>query len=123
MPEVKGLWPWPCSEPVASLSHAALSHVKAPLAPSGRAVVVHIHPRGPATAWEIYRLSTRRDWLGHRVSDRFFSREELARSCQTLFPGCRIESLRGPRALLAVVRDAPSRDNRRRRPRATNECM
>ena len=37
----------------------------------------------PATAWEIYRLSTRREWLDHRVTDRFFSREELERSCET----------------------------------------
>ena len=36
--------------------------------------------RGPATAWEIYRLSTRRAWLDHRVTDRFFSRLELERS-------------------------------------------
>jgi ubiquinone/menaquinone biosynthesis C-methylase UbiE len=51
--------------------------------------------RGPATAWEIYRLSTRREWLDHRVSDRFFSREELDQCCAALFPGCQRELLGG----------------------------
>ena len=51
--------------------------------------------RGPATAWEIYRLQTRRAWLDHRVSDRFFSREELDQCCATLFPGCQMERLGG----------------------------
>jgi SAM-dependent methyltransferase len=50
---------------------------------------------GPATAWEIYRLSTRREWLDHRVSDRFSSREELNQCCATLFPGCQLERLGG----------------------------
>ena len=50
---------------------------------------------GPATAWEIYRLSTRREWLDHRVSDQFSSREELDRCCATLFPGCQLEPLGG----------------------------
>jgi uncharacterized membrane protein len=30
---------------------------------------------------------TRRDWLDHRITDRFFSRDELERNCQSLFPG------------------------------------
>jgi SAM-dependent methyltransferase len=51
--------------------------------------------RGPAIAWEIYRLQTRREWLDHRVSDRFFSRDELKRCCATLFPGCQLERLGG----------------------------
>jgi hypothetical protein len=51
--------------------------------------------RGPATAWEIYRLQTRRAWLDHRVSDRFFNREELDQCCATLFPGCQLETLDG----------------------------
>jgi SAM-dependent methyltransferase len=51
--------------------------------------------RGPATAWEIYRLQTRRAWLDHRVSDRFFSREELDQCCSALFPDCRLERLGG----------------------------
>ena len=50
---------------------------------------------GPATAWEIYRLSTRREWLDHRVSDRFFSPEELEQCCATLFPGFKTERLGG----------------------------
>lgn len=62
--------------------------------------------RGPATAWEIYRLSTRREWLDHRVSDRFFSREELERDCETLFPGYRFDILGGPRGI-GLVWDAP----------------
>jgi SAM-dependent methyltransferase len=66
----------------------------------------YIVSRGPAVAWEIYRLSTRRVWLDHRVSDRFFSRRELERSCQALFPGHQLEVLGGPRGV--VLRwDAP----------------
>ena len=56
---------------------------------------VNLAARGPAAAWEIYRLQTRRAWLDHRVSDRFFSREELDQCCATLFPGCRLERLGG----------------------------
>ena len=103
---------------------AALAQIKELLAPGGRIVVVDPYPvnsvlqrlvplrprlhagavlrlgtnlavRGPATAWEIYRRSTRRAWLDHRVSDRFFTREELARCCATLFPGCNLERLGG----------------------------
>jgi SAM-dependent methyltransferase len=68
--------------------------------------------RGPATAWEIYRLSTRREWLDHRVTDRFFSREELECSCGALFPGYRFDILGGPRGIGLVwdaeVATAPS---------------
>ena len=60
----------------------------------------------PATAWEIYRLSTRREWLDHRVTDRFFSHEELERSCEALFPCYRFEILGGPRGI-GLVWDAP----------------
>ncbi len=55
--------------------------------------------RGPGIAWEIYRLSTRREWLDHRVSDRYFSREELVRCCGELFPGYRLDVLGGPRGI------------------------
>ncbi len=55
--------------------------------------------RKPGTAWEIYRLATRREWLDHRVSDRFFSREELVRCCDALFPGYRLDILGGPRGI------------------------
>jgi SAM-dependent methyltransferase len=68
---------------------------------------VNLMRRGPATAWEIYRLSTRREWLDHRVTDRFFSRDELERSCQSLFPGYRFDILGGPRGI-GLVWDAPS---------------
>jgi SAM-dependent methyltransferase len=103
---------------------AALAHIKELLAPAGRIVLVDSYPaesalerlvplrprlhagavlrlgtnlvrRGPATAWEIYRLSTRREWLDHRVSDRFFSPEELEQCCATLFPGYKTERLGG----------------------------
>jgi 2-polyprenyl-3-methyl-5-hydroxy-6-metoxy-1,4-benzoquinol methylase len=126
--------------------HIALAHIKALVAPGGRAVVVDVFQaesasrspqqrlrqvlyraiplrtrlhgqavqqlganlvrRGPETAWEIYRLSTRREWLDHRVSDRFFSREELERSCDILFPGYRLSVLGGPRGI-GLVWDAP----------------
>jgi SAM-dependent methyltransferase len=68
---------------------------------------VNLVRRGPATAWEIYRLSTRRVWLDHRVTDRFFSRDELERSCQSLFPGYRFDILGGPRGI-GLVWDAPT---------------
>jgi SAM-dependent methyltransferase len=102
---------------------AALAHIKELLAPGGRIVLVDPYPaqsalqrlvplrprlhagavmrlatnlaRGRATAWEIYRLSTRKEWLDHRVSDRFFSPEELEQCCATLFPGCRMDRLGG----------------------------
>jgi SAM-dependent methyltransferase len=65
-----------------------------------------IRRRDPATAWEIYRLSTRRPWLDHMVSDRFFSRNELERCCQSLFPGYRIDILGGERGL-GLIWDSP----------------
>jgi SAM-dependent methyltransferase len=60
--------------------------------------------RGPATAWEIYRLSTRRHWIDHRVTDRFFSPEELERTSAALFPGRRLVVT--PRGV-ALIWDAP----------------
>jgi SAM-dependent methyltransferase len=103
---------------------AAFAHIKDLLAPGGRIVLVDSYPaesalrrlvplrprlhagavlrlgknlvrRGPGTAWEIYRLLTRREWLDHRVSDRFFSPEELEQCCAALFPGCKTERLGG----------------------------
>jgi ubiquinone/menaquinone biosynthesis C-methylase UbiE len=67
-------------------------------------LAVNLSKHGPATAWEIYRLSTRRHWLDHLVSDQFFSRDELERSCTALFPGHRL--LDTPRGL-ALLWDAP----------------
>ena len=71
-----------------------------PLRPRLHAVAVlrfgrNLVRRGPATAWEIYRLSTRKEWLDHRVSDRFFSPEQLQECCATLLPGCQLERLGG----------------------------
>jgi SAM-dependent methyltransferase len=51
--------------------------------------------RGPAVAWEIYRLSTGA-WLDHRVSDRFVSREEFEQACRAVFPACDVRDLGGP---------------------------
>lgn len=64
-----------------------------------QALALNLVRRGPATAWQIYRLTTRPAWLDHRVSDRFFSREELVHCCDTLFPGYRLDILGGPRGL------------------------
>jgi ubiquinone/menaquinone biosynthesis C-methylase UbiE len=135
---------------VLTLHHApdlrdALSHIRALLAPCGRAVVMDVYPaesalrpperslrwmihrvlplrprmhamaalrlgvnlvrHRPSEAWEIYRLSTRKAWLDHLGSDRFFSREELERCCEELFPGYRLDLLGRPR--VALIWDAP----------------
>jgi SAM-dependent methyltransferase len=66
---------------------------------AGLGLAANLVRRGPRTAWEIYRLSTRREWLDHRVSDRFFTRDELVRCCDTLLPGYRLDVLGGPRGL------------------------
>jgi ubiquinone/menaquinone biosynthesis C-methylase UbiE len=125
--------------------HAALSRIRALVAPGGRLALVDIYEtssdlrppaalriarsvlplrprlrlravlvlaanvirRGPVTAREIYRLQTRREWLDHRVSDRFFSREELDRACADLLPGCRLDVIGGPRGV-GLVWDAPA---------------
>jgi len=110
--------------------HAALCRVKDLLAPGGRAALLDIYParpralprwqlqanevrllglnlfrRGPAAAWEIYRLANGA-WLDHRVSDRFFSRATLERSCGELFPGSQMQRVGGRRGV-AVIWDAP----------------
>jgi SAM-dependent methyltransferase len=86
----------------AESAHPArrILHLLVPLRPRLHAGAVlrfraNLARRGPATAWEIYRLSTRREWLDHRVSDRFSSREELDQCSATLFPGCQLERLGG----------------------------
>ena len=66
---------------------------------AGKAFAMNLVRRGPRTGWQIYRLSIRRAWLDHRVSDRFFSREELIRCCDALFPGYRLDILGGPRGI------------------------
>jgi 2-polyprenyl-3-methyl-5-hydroxy-6-metoxy-1,4-benzoquinol methylase len=72
------------SHPAQSGMHLIrrILHRLVPLRPRLHAMAVlwlaaNLARRGPVTAWEIYRLHTRRQWLDHRVSDRFFSREEL----------------------------------------------
>jgi SAM-dependent methyltransferase len=70
-----------------------------------QALGANVVKRGPPVAWQIYRLSTRQEWLDHLVSDRFFSRAELERSCQLLFPGHRLDSLGGRG--IGLVWDAP----------------
>jgi SAM-dependent methyltransferase len=112
---------------------AALAQIKELLAPGGRIVLVDPYPaesalqrvplrprlhagaimrlgtnlsrRGLATAWEIYRLSIRREWLDHRLSDRFFTPEELERCCATLFPGAKMERLGG--TVIGLTWDSP----------------
>lgn len=66
---------------------------------AGLDLAANLVRRGPGTAWQIYRLSTGRAWHDHRVSDRFFSREELIRCCDALFPGCRLDILGSPRSI------------------------
>jgi ubiquinone/menaquinone biosynthesis C-methylase UbiE len=63
--------------------------------------------RGPGTAWELYRLSTRREWLDHLVTDRFFSREELQGCCDRLFPGYQLVPAPGGTALTWNAPAAP----------------
>jgi ubiquinone/menaquinone biosynthesis C-methylase UbiE len=113
---------------------AALGHLKSLLAPGGRLAVMDLYlvgiqlpqwtlrgrlhalavlrlasntvRRGRGTAWEIYRLSTGAG-LDHRVSDRYFTLDELEQSCRTLFPGCTIEPLSSDHDF-AFVWDAPA---------------
>jgi ubiquinone/menaquinone biosynthesis C-methylase UbiE len=91
--------------PGSALSPARrMLHRAVPLRPRLHALAVQVLAanlarRGPGTAWEIYRLSTRREWLDHRVSDRYFTREELVRCCDALFPGYRLDVLGGPRGI------------------------
>jgi SAM-dependent methyltransferase len=110
--------------------HAALKHIKGLLAPGGRVALLDIYParpkaiprwrlwgnevrllglnlvrRGPAAAWETYRLATG-PWLEHRVSDRFFSRAALEQSRAALFPGARLRQV-GGRQWVELTWDAP----------------
>jgi SAM-dependent methyltransferase len=79
-----------------------LTHRALPRRPRIRAMAalrlgVNLVRRGPSAAGEIYRLSTRRAWLDHLVSDRFFSREELER-CGADYWSAGCESSRGRRS-------------------------
>jgi ubiquinone/menaquinone biosynthesis C-methylase UbiE len=95
--------------PGSALSPARrMLHRAVPLRPRLHALAVQVLAanlarRGPGTAWEIYRLSTRREWLDHRVSDRYFTREELVRCSDALFPGYRLDVLGGPRGIALVL--------------------
>ncbi len=100
--------PYP-AESAPHLSRRSL-HRLIPLRPRLHAMAVlrllaNLARRGPAIAWEIYRLQTRRQWLDHRVSDRFFSREELQRCRAVLFPGGQLESLGG--TVIGLTWDSP----------------
>jgi SAM-dependent methyltransferase len=97
--------------PAESALHPSrrILHRMVPLRPRLHAMAVlrlgaNLVRRGPATAWEIYLLHTRREWLDHLVSDRFFSRRELQQCCATLFPGCQMERLGG--AIIGLTWDS-----------------
>ncbi|MEV0162580.1 class I SAM-dependent methyltransferase [Nonomuraea fuscirosea] len=112
---------------VATLHHvpdlrAALRHIRTLVAPGGRAVLVdtvsprpanprwwlyggavrkllpNLVRRGPAPAWEIFRLSTGA-WLDHRVSDRYLNREQFERGYGEIFPTARFHNV-GPHAMI-----------------------
>jgi SAM-dependent methyltransferase len=112
---------------VATLHHvpdlrAALRHIRTLVAPGGRAVLVdtvsprpanprwwlyggavrkllpNLVRRGPAPAWEIFRLSTGA-WLDHRVSDRYLNREQFERGYGEIFPTARFANV-GPHAMI-----------------------
>jgi SAM-dependent methyltransferase len=117
----------------ATLHHAAdltaaLRHIRTLVAPGGLAVLIdtvsprpamprwwlyggqlrklagNLARRRPSEAWEIFRLSTG-DWLEHRVSDRYLSREGFERAYREIFDGARFHAI-GPHAM---VWDAPPR--------------
>jgi hypothetical protein len=67
---------------------------------------INLTRRRPAAAWQFYRLSVKRAWLDHMVSDQPFSRDELLRRGQDLFPGCRFDILSGPRGIGLVWVDS-----------------
>ena len=51
----------------------------------------------------------RPEWLDHGVTDRFFGRAELERSCEALFPGHRFDSLGGVRGIELIWGAPPLR--------------
>ncbi|MDA0567948.1 class I SAM-dependent methyltransferase [Streptomonospora sp. S1-112] len=109
---------------------AALRRIRRLVAPGGRAVLIDVVSRrpsvprwwlrggllrkllrntlrrGPAEAWEVYRLSSGA-WLDHRVSDRYLSRAEFERRYGSVFPEGAFTSAAGA---CALVWDAPSAD-------------
>ncbi|MCX4749949.1 class I SAM-dependent methyltransferase [Kitasatospora sp. NBC_01287] len=93
---------------------AALRHIRSLLAPGGRAVLIdtvskrpatprwwlycgavralarELPRRGPTQARELFRLRTG-DWLDHRASDRYLSREQFEQRYAARFPGARFQ--------------------------------
>jgi SAM-dependent methyltransferase len=102
---------------------AALTHIKDLLAPGGQAVLVdtvsprpanprwwlyggelrklgrNLVRRGRADAWEIFRLATG-DWLDHRVSDRYLSRQQFEETYAAAFPGATFTRVGNAHAML-----------------------
>ncbi|MFF7637831.1 class I SAM-dependent methyltransferase [Kitasatospora sp. NPDC008050] len=109
---------------------AALRHIRSLVAPGGRAVLIdtvsrrpatprwwlycgsvrklaqNVVGRGPATAWEIFRLSTG-DWLEHRAGDRYLSREGFERAYGAVFPEARFQPVGRAQGM---VWDAPAQE-------------
>ncbi|WP_051084910.1 class I SAM-dependent methyltransferase [Kribbella catacumbae] len=101
----------------------ALSHIKSLVAPGGQAVLVDtVSPRpanprwwlyggqlrklahnlvlrGRAEAWEIFKLSTG-EWLDHRVSDRYLSRQQFEEIYAAAFPGAGFTRVGNAHAML-----------------------
>ncbi|WP_433005965.1 class I SAM-dependent methyltransferase [Kribbella sp. CA-294648] len=102
---------------------AALTHIKDLLAPGGQAVLVdtvsprpanprwwlyggelrklarNLVRRGRADAWEIFKLATG-DWLDHRVSDRYLSRQQFEETYSAAFPGATFTRVGNAHAML-----------------------
>jgi ubiquinone/menaquinone biosynthesis C-methylase UbiE len=53
-----------------------------------RKLARNLRQRGLSEAWEIYRLSTG-EWLDHRASDRYLSREQFEQTYAQTFPAAR----------------------------------
>lgn len=106
----------------------ALTHIKSLLAPGGQAVLIdtvsprpanprwwlyggelrklgrNLVRRGRADAWEIFRLATG-DWLDHRVSDRYLSRQQFEETYAAVFPGATFTRVGNAHAMLWSKRD------------------
>jgi len=55
--------------------------------------------RGRADAWEIFKLSTG-EWLDHRVSDRYLSRQQFEKTYAAVFPGASFTRVGNAHAML-----------------------
>jgi ubiquinone/menaquinone biosynthesis C-methylase UbiE len=120
---------------------AVLAHIKSLLATGGQAVLVDVVSpraatprwwlfsgelrrlarnlvrRGRAEAWEIFKLSTG-DWLDHRVSDRYLSRQQFEEIYAAVFPGATFTQVGHAHAMLWRSA-APSSDGRGAAQRST----